>query len=258
MATMTALTVNVTAPPVAPYSFGLFSVAPPGPQPDPHFGAVGLVAWESAWCGGAVGVTGSPCVQDNPAAIAVDNTVCNYSQFQPFWVYAYSQGSAGAWLGPELEAEARDRLVDGEQFAAEQQLWAAMDAAITQVAVTGGPHGLAYVEQLLAQTYKGRGVLHMGRYAATLLSQQGLLMPDGNVLRSKLGTPVIAGGGYQQVGGALPATYDVFGTGPVVAMAGPATTIPAQIDRGVNDTHALAFKPYVVGWDCTAVGVTIT
>jgi hypothetical protein len=228
MATMTALTVNVTAPPVAPYSFGLFSVAPPGPQPDPHFGAVGLVAWESAWCGGAVGVTGSPCVQDNPAAIAVDNTVCNYSQFQPFWVYAYSQGSAGAWLGPELEAEARDRLVDGEQFAAEQQ------------------------------TYKGRGVLHMGRYAATLLSQQGLLMPDGNVLRSKLGTPVIAGGGYQQVGGALPATYDVFGTGPVVAMAGPATTIPAQIDRGVNDTHALAFKPYVVGWDCTAVGVTIT
>jgi hypothetical protein len=258
MATMTGLAINVTAPAVQPYRFGLFSVAPGRPPEDSHFGTVGLVGWESAWCGGAVGVTGSPCVQDNPAAIAIDSTVCNFSQFQPFWVYAYSQASAGAWLAPELEDEARARLADGEQYGVEVQLWAALDTAVTQVAVTGAPQGLAYVEQLLAQTYKAQGVLHMGRYAAQYLAGIGALEPDGQVLRTKLGTPVVAGGGYQQVAGTLPTTFDVFATGPLAVTAGAATILPATIDRAVNDIHALAFKPYAAGWDCTAVGVTIT
>jgi hypothetical protein len=255
---MTNVAHNVTAPPVAPYRFGLFSVAAEAPPDDGHAFGVGLYTWESDWCGEAVAVTHSPCVQDNPEAIAVDSTLCNLSQFQPFWVYAYSQGGAGAFMSDELSAQARDRIANGAQYAVEAQLWTQMDTAITQVAVTGGPQGLGYIEQLLAQNYKGLGVIHMGRYAATILGQQGLLMADGPVLRTKLGTPVVAGAGYQQVGGALPATYDVFGTGPVVVVGGATTIIPAVIDTAINNVHALAFKPYVAGWDCTAVGVTIT
>lgn len=258
MATMTGLAHNVTAPAVAPYRFGLFSVVPEAPPDDPHLGAIGLYSWESDWCSEAVGVTGSPCVQDNPAAIAIDSTVCNVSQFVPFWVYAYSQSGAGAYLSDELQAQARDRLVNGSQFGVEQQMWAQLDAAVTQVAVTGAVAGLAYVEQRLAQDYKGLGVVHMGRYAGIVLGQMGLLTPDGQVLRTKLGTPVVVGGGYQQVGGALPTTVDVFGSGPLVLVGGAPTIIPAVIDPLINNVHALAFKPYVVGWDCLAVGVTIT
>lgn len=258
MATMTTVAHNVTAPPIAPYRYGLFSVAAEQAPDTPHAFGVGQYTWESDWCGEAVAVTHSPCVQDNPESISIDSTLCNLAQFQPFWVYAYSQAGAGAYLSDELQAQARDRIANGSQYAVEAQLWATMDAAITQVSVTGGVQGLAYVEQLLAQQYKGLGVIHMSRYAATILGQLGLLMPDGATLRTKLGTPVVAGAGYQQVGGALPTTYDIFGTGPVVVVGGATTIIPALLDTAINNVHALAFKPYVAGWDCTAVGVTIT
>lgn len=256
MATMSNVAIEVTAPPVVPYRHGLFSVVPAAPPSDSHFAMMGDFVWESRWCGQNVGVTSSPCVQDNPAAITIDATSCDLMSYEPFWAYSYSQASAGAVLSAESEDVAREALAAGEEYAVESRLWGLLGPAVTEVAATGGPQALAYVEQLLAQTYKGQGVIHMGRYAAQLLSQY--LFADGPILRTRVGTPVVAGGGYEQVGGALPATFNIYGTGPIVVVAGPASVMPAQVDRAVNDVHALAFKPFVVGWDCTAIGVTVT
>jgi hypothetical protein len=90
----------------------------------------------------------------------------------------------------------------------------------------------------------------------------GLIVTNGSVARTVLGTPVVAGGGYP---GTSPAGV-AASTGEAWAYATPALLgyrsaifYPSSrsgdlLDRGVNDLYGVAERSYLVGWDPCDVG----
>lgn len=257
MANMTALSVEVTAPPVVPYRFGVFSVAPIVTPADPH--AFVGINWLSVGCG-QVSVTGDPCVVDAPAALAVNVPDCVVMNYEPFVVYTYSDmgfiGRGGD--GSDAVDAAEAQLLAGEQFGVEDVLWGLIDAAVTsEVAIASANfrQGLAVVEQDLAEAYGGQGVIHMSRFTASMLTD---LRVEGGRLVSPLGTPIVAGGGYDAaLAGSVPTSVKMFGTGPLVLLGSTVESYPA-LNPATNQQATLAQRQYVVGWDCAAVGVNIT
>jgi len=251
MSTLTGIGHRVEAPAAVPYRFGLFSVVSFRPTTDPHWRQG--VTWEQTAC--------------DPAQVAVLNCLepdelvltdsCEWGEADPFTVYAYSNRSAGSGGLDRLNAQAIERVLLGEQHAAEQQLWAAMTAGATPT-VEAAPalELLAVAEAELAGSYRSQGVLHMNRYTATILGDH--LHTEGALLVTRLGTPVVAGGGYYPSEATPTTTHTIIGTGPVFGYRSDIDTAPVTIDRAVNNVSVLAERDYVLGWDCGAIVVTDT
>jgi hypothetical protein len=182
---------------------------------------------------------------------------CSVSEFDPFTVYAYNDDAVPGFTMDEDVANAVARLTNGEQTASEDHLWSLMGAAIgaNVVDLTGHDlwYGLGYVEQVLAETYGGQGVIHMSRLTATFLWEY--LTVQGGKLVTKLGTPVISGAGYDNYIGDPPNNYKMFVSGPVVLYRGDIDTRENALDRSTNQTSIIAQRDYVLGWDCVAYGV---
>ena len=252
----------VEAPASVPYRFGLFSQVAPritdvqGVSSEDHW-RLG-VQWISQSCANAKTTTG-PCIDDEVAPLTPDK-YCSVSQFDPFTVYAYNDDSVPGFTMDEDLANAIARLTNGEQTAAESHLWDLMTAAIgvNLVDLTANElwYGLGYVEQVLAETYGGQGVIHMSRLTATMLSDQ--LHTEGGRLFTVMGTPVVAGGGYDQVGSSAPSTGMIYGSGPLVLYRGDVDTRQSALDRSVNKASIVAQRDYVLGWDCVTVGAEVT
>jgi hypothetical protein len=77
------------------------------------------------------------------------------------------------------------------------------------------------------------------------------LYADGQIMRTKLGTPVVVGGGYDQAG-------LIYGTGPLVIYRGEVDTRQQAIAKPVNKVSFIAQRDYVVGWDCGVFCVTLS
>lgn len=247
---MDAVFETIAAPPAFAYPFGLFSVAPPSSEADSAWEGLG-VQWQSMSCT-VPKITYDRCIVDNVDDLT-SSSYCAVPQFQPFAVY---QQTAGALRNRDRDlAATRDRLLEVEQFGVERQLWTDLAAAVTEVATTNLTVGLALVEQMLVEAYPALGIIHMSRYTATRLSEE--LSVSGGRLTTKLGTPVAAGGGYGPVTGANPTTAAIYGTGPIVIRRGGLDSVSVPTNES-NDATALAFRTYVVGWDCAAVGTTVT
>lgn len=252
----------VEAPATVPYRFGLFSQVAPraadvqGVSVDEHW-RLG-VRWMSQACALAKITTG-PCIDDGVAPLTPDN-YCSVSEFDPFTVYAFNDDAVPGFTMDEDVANAVARLTNGEQTAAEDHLWGLMSSAIgaNVVDLTGHDlwYGLGYVEQVLAETYGGQGVIHMSRLTATMLSDQ--LHMEGGRLFTVMGTPVVAGGGYDQVGVSAPSEGLIYGSGPLVLYRGDVDTRQAALNRTVNKASIVAQRDYVLGWDCVAVGAEVT
>ena len=244
----------VEAPASVPYRYGLFSVAQPRTTElteggaDPHWR--NGITWVSQSCG-PVRVTQEPCVDDADPTLDPDER-CDIAEFEPFTVYAFNDDSIPGFTLEQHQSHAVQRLLHAEQHAVERVLWDRLsDAADGCADLSGVPSyvGLATAEQALADLYRGMGVLHMNRATATVLCDY--LYADGQVMRTKLGTPVVVGGGFDTPG-------TIYATGPVVIYRGEVDTRQAAINRGVNKVSYVAQRDYVIGWDCGVECFTIS
>lgn len=239
----------VEAPVAIPLPFGLFSVAEPRLPADDHW-RLGI-QWQSQACSPAKLTTGD-CISDEVTALDPDDH-CQVMQYEPFTVYAYDDDAIPGHTLDEHRAIAIQRLNNGEQHAAETQMWTNLSAT-APTALTGYTAGevLGFIEQSLADNYFGQGVIHMNRQTATFLWEY--LDVSGGRLQTRLGTPVIAGGGYGTM--ATPPTneFTIYGTGPVVLYRGDVDTREWAISRSDNRVSYIAQRDYAIGWDCYAVG----
>lgn len=249
--------VEVTAPAVAPYPFGLFSAVASDTPADAHWQAG--VWWRSLACN-LVGVTEGLCTVDDAVPELTPNVVCGTAHAHAFTVYAHSDESMGGASLPAKFQAARDLLAAGEQYAVESALWTALVAAVAAPDGTGGTvaEAVAMAEGLIATYYGGTPVLHMSRYTATMAGMD-VLRVDGSRLRTTLGSGVVAGGGYLPAPVATaPNDVAVFATGGLVLLRGEIIDLGTTYDTRLNNISAVVERTYIVGWDCTAVRVGVS
>ena len=243
----------VEAPATTPLPFGLFSVAEPRLPADEHW-RLG-VEWLTQACA-TPGTTTGPCVDLTPPVLTAE-ALCSILQYDPFTVYSYNTDEVPGFTLAEHLEHTRQRLINGEQYGAESYLWTAIatSASPADLSTSKLEVALGYVEHELAQVYFGQGVIHMSRITATALALH--LRITGGRLTTLLGTPVVAGGGYDS-GNATPSVDShIYGTGPVVLYRGDIDTRETSINRATNQASIVAQRDYVVGWDCSAVGAKI-
>ena len=186
-----------------------------------------------------------------------------YTSSDPFMVIAgVACGSLGT-LGVDDETRARASLAAAEPRLVERTferggIVPALVSAST-VTLNGGTavrvnRAVGLLEAYLRSNYGGTGVLH----AAPILGEYIEPTRDGNVLRSRLGTPIAFGSGYAGVnpttGAAAPANQVwMYATGAVVirksAVQLPATG-PETLDRATNQTLMIAERAIMVAVDC--------
>ena len=185
---------------------------------------------------------------------------------------AVRQNKAATQKGLEAElwggkiAQAADRL-DVPYLTNDQAV--KVSAAAVSVEV-----GIAKLEQGLADCGLGlEGVIHLTRQAAQIAGSVGAIRMDSDgVLRTRLGTPVVAGTGYDpdatpkapakapvpapKALGPRPDNQWGFGTGPVVVHLGPAEFIGEHLDIKTNVLQTVAGRTAAVYWDsCCVVAV---
>jgi hypothetical protein len=245
---------------VTPHPYGVDSVVAATTPGDPHWMAG--VEWTSNVCGGARYTTASVC-DDATDNFTLDRW-CKLMGFDPFTVYSWSETSTFSGRNEGGEAQAIDRLRAGEQAAVEMRLRELLAAAVpspTAVAVStyAGTEkllgGLAFVESKLRGQYPGNGVIHLDVFGASLLS--AYLRPQGNRLLTALGTPVAVEASAGDLAATVPTTSTIYGTGPLVLFRGT-EDVTTVLNRDVNDWIGQASRTYIVGWDCVAVGATVT
>lgn len=255
---------RIEAPAASPYPYGLLSLTPvPFPE-----GGEGGASWESVACGVVLATTG-PCQDNPPPSIPglIETLGCSVATAAPFVVYSYgvlSTFSRARTLAARRE-RARVALLAGEQAGAERGLWAQLVAAgvtpMTVPADTGTGqvqsvrNGIALLEAAFTSRFSGTPVLHVPRYAASLVADQ--MNTRGNVMLTPLGSQVVAGGGYGAALAANPTTVTMYATGPVLLARGEVFTANA-IDQNINSLSGLAQRLYLTGWDCGALAVTVT
>jgi hypothetical protein len=241
----------VEAPPVVPLPYGIFSVAEPRLSTDDHW-RLG-VQWQSQACS-ATKVTTGPCIDPEVEPLDKDD-YCSVSQYEPFTVYAYNNDDVIGHSIDEHLANTIQRLVATEQRSVEEQLWSSLVAnSVSTISLTAFNPGvvLGYLEQQLAENYGGQGAIHMNRLTATYLWEY--LQVQGGKLVTKLGTPVVAGAGYDALVSPLD-EFTMFASGPLVIYRGDVDTRQSALDRAINQASIIAQRDYVLGWDCVAYGV---
>jgi hypothetical protein len=245
----------VEQPVVVPHPFGLFSIAEPRLTTDEHW-RLG-VQWQSQACLEDY-ITYGPCITDGTNELT-SNSACVVKQYDPFTVYAYNTDPIPGHSLAEHRDQTVQRLINGEQLAAERKLWADMiaspDATIDASAYTP-TYALAVAEHAIAEAYPGTGIIHMSRQTATILWAN--LVVSGGKMQTLLGTPVVIGAGYDNAVGAPTATSSIFATGPVLLYRGDIDTREQAINKAHNEVSYVAQRDYVLGWDCYAVQVDLT
>lgn len=247
--------VEVAAPAVQPAPFGLFSL---GMQTPPADGRWQAGAWWKVLGCNAVGVTYGVCTVDSVVPNLANNVNCDIAVAGAFTVYAKSGESMGGMPVEQRRAMARDALIGGEQHAVEQMLWELLLAATPVVADTAASHreGVARAEGLIRDAYGGTPVMHMSPFTATMVGWDALRV-EGARLVSFLGSSVVAGSGYDDASPGTGVVSSIIASGGLVVMRGEIARVGDVFNQATNQIDELVERTYVVGWDCTAVRVTI-
>jgi hypothetical protein len=254
-------------PPRLPIPYGLFSVLAlrPGGGGDRWENGI---SWEEAPVGAAGGF---PDPDYGPPVVPIDLDLGDVnadgvSNAAPFTVYGYFQGNPMTETPESAQAKALDHLLQREEARVEQAFWTG-DLGTLQ-ALTGADQiasgtaqdyevGLAALETAIARDYGNLGVIHMTRGAALIGLGKRVLEARNGRLFTVVGTPVVAGVGYDGSspdGDAAPSgqswayvTPAVFGyrSEPFASskMAGD------LLDRGTNTLYAVAERTYVIGYE---------
>jgi hypothetical protein len=267
MATLTAPSAVVTGAPRQPLPYGLFSAFSLRPEGDGRW--LNGVRWEVGTCDPANSIGAPWCAPDPveglPKQLAPNNVP--FGEASPITIYGHYACSAMSNSFSEAQRLATEHLINREEAAVEDALWNGDLGMVPNFSGANGYpapmsagahdlewHALAAVEQAIGEFYGSLGVIHMSRRTASLLLSKGSLESKGGRLYTELGTPVVAGAGYPDVG-------EIVGTPALFGYQGNVFDSSARpgdlMDRGSNDMVAVAERTYVIGFDpCGIVKAT--
>ncbi len=248
----------VTPPEPRALRYGLLTAANgPLPLPVPH-GLAGGVTYTPVGCGIAH-LYAAVCPTDN-ATKTIDSAE-SVVERESFIAYASILcGSAGT-TPAALEERVRRRLSDGEQTVAEAGMAAILAAGATpliQLGTTDLTDVVGELEQWLYGQAPGdagygyAGYLHASPRIAAYAAEEGLIVRDGQILRTHLGTVWVFGGGYPDDG-------TIYATGQVTVWRSNdvfVTPGASALNRGTNQYSLLAEREYAVSYDCVAGSAT--
>jgi hypothetical protein len=169
----------------------------------------------------------------------------------PGWVdgtkfFAYLGATCKSVGYDQSEAESEiSRVFDlNESFAVEQKFQSGIlnGAPAVQVGTFPPTAALALLEQDAAEKYAGVPTIHMSRGVASLLSSMNVLevQADGS-LRTKLGSKVVAGGGYVSTA--------MWASGEVTIVRGD-KHVDQVFNQSTNEVGTLAERAYIAAADC--------
>lgn len=246
-----------------PRPFGLFSVLTFRPDTEGRW--QNGIEWEPLGCRPASGFGDVDCDPETPVVGDFPKKFIpgapEMGEATPFHVYgSYECTPVGNTL-QYAQDRATENLLTREEARVEQAIATGdlgsnsfndVDASATFTAVTL-EDAILRVEKYLAAVYGSQGVIHLSLTdAAKAIADEGIVV-KGNVLQTVLGTPVVAGVGYED--------GVVHGTSPLVGYRSEpfpaADPVEAGFDRNKNNLQAVTERGYVIGWDpCSLVRVT--
>ena len=238
--------------------YGLFAAAL-GPNDLKGHALAGGLIYEPVSCGFSR-IYPAICHTDRPQKTKVFDEDNDQITALPFVVYATLQCGSAGHTRAEQEAKVRRRLANGEQTSAE----AGMATILDDGAVPLIPPGITLsdtigeLEQWLYginptdQNYGFVGCLHCSPRIATYASEEDLIVQDGPLLRTRMGTVWSFGGGYPDDG-----TVYISGQPTIWRSADVYVPDPAQtFDRANNQWMLVAEREYAVAYDCLAAKAT--
>ena len=259
-----------------PLPFGLFSVATPVEPGDSRW--ENGVEWEPLTCAPASGI-GDPSCDETPTPglpkfFAPGGGLGEASAFTVYGSYKCSLFGRDLGAGQE---RATAQLLAREEARVEQALWTGdlgNDVNFTDAEdLTPGSgavnpvQAIAALERFLATRYGSLGVIHMSRSAAVIALAEGALTADkSGRLWTKIGTPTVAGSGYEVNTGpdGSPATGGdkwAYATPSLFVYRGEIFTSSDRLgdllDRGLNDLYAVAERRYLIGFDPCGVAAIL-
>jgi hypothetical protein len=242
----------VSAPEPRGLRYGLFTAAN-GPLELPEHARSGGLVYEPVSCGHSH-VYPVACAAGVTPPSKVFDPADPFITADPFIVYAsYVCGTVGH-TPSELEAKVRRRLLNGEQTSAEAEMAAILAAGAVDL---GGPDPtsivatVAELEQWLygigGMAYGNVGVLHAPARYSAYASVYGLVVQDGPLQRTRLGTVWSFGGGYPDDGTIYISGQVTLWRSSDVFVSPVATYLPP-----LNQYRLIAEREYVVAYDCVA------
>jgi hypothetical protein len=201
------------------------------------------------------------------------------------WVSGFLFGAYGGFtckpVGTsleEMESNVREAFNRGESTAVERAFMqtrfraaagvnAGRWAAPVDITPAGGAQkpavGLAMLEGHFASLYSGSPTIHMPRVIASLLLGVDGISVDGSALRTKLGSLIAAGSGYDYPNtgptGANAAAGEkwMYASGPVF-LGRSETTVRSNLNMSNNDGVVLAERAYIGATDGPVLAVRVT
>lgn len=197
------------------------------------------------------------CPTDDPAEKVFDPAT-PYMEADSTAVYATLTCSRVGSTAAQMEADVRQRLANGEQTGAETLMAASLAAAAVVLVAPDDMSASSAVGELEewlygvgGAAYGNVGFLHAPVRYASDFGRHGLLIKDGAVWRTHLGTVVVFGGGYPDDG-------RIYISGSVTVWRAADVNVPPAEetwDRELNVFNLLAEREYAVAFDCVAASV---
>lgn len=251
---MTTPSPVVSAPEPRGLRYGLL-VAATGPLELPDHAISSGVRYEPVSCGFAR-LYPIECPTDTPTHKVFDGDD-ELVDVETFVAYATLQCAPVGRSWDSMRTRVLRRLANGEQSIAEQALNEQIlaDPDLEPVGVgdpTSFTDTIASLEQWLygqdGANYGNVGYLHAPVRMAEHAARTGLIVKDGPLMRTVLGTVWVFGGGYPDDG-------RIYATGNTTVWRSPdpiVPDLPQTFDRVTNVSYALAERPYAVAYDCVA------
>jgi hypothetical protein len=140
--------------------------------------------------------------------------------------------------------------------------WAAPTDITPAAGAVKAAAGVALLEGYASRNYAGAPTLHLPVSIASLLAGVDTAVMDGNILRTKLGSKIAAGAGYDfpntSPDGAEAAVGEkwLYATGEVV-VGRSELQLREGFDQSTNDVVILAERGYVVAVDCFVAAIRV-
>lgn len=219
----------------------------------PPHGRAGGIIYEPVSCGYARSYD-TPCPADGRLFEKTFDAQDDPIEREPFLAYATIKcGSVGNSV---LKDKVLRRLANGEQSVVEQAMDGILFAGATPIFPPGTTMAdtVGELEQWLygnAPTYAqygNVGYLHASPRILSYAMESELVVQDGPILRTPMGTVWVFGGGYTDDG-------TIYVSGNVTIWRDPEIFVPPQLqvlDKSTNQFYMLAERGYVVSYDCVA------
>jgi len=259
----------IPAPPVGPLRYGVFNVA--------RITELDGIDAGRLWGAGYSFLTdhcGGGQIYDDACGVTPTKEFVEGSDLMealPFRVFAKKHcGTVGRTAG-EMEAAVRQQLISAEQTVVESVIWdgggvtgqsptlTGSGATVVTPVAAGAGAAIAALENAAYQVFGYQGVIHVNQQAYAALAYSQLLVRDGNLWRTPLGTALSFGAGYDVTGpaGVAPAAgfaYAFMTAGMDVRRTDiRVPDVMQTLDRINNQWEVEAIRAYAYTWECPEV-----